>query len=81
LEPDLLLAHARLGRAKGLPPDEKILKEAQDISLRSGYRLKLADLHLFCGQTLLESKEPQKLLGLHANEHLEKTKAYALDVS
>ncbi|NIM18238.1 MAG: hypothetical protein GTN68_45175, partial [Candidatus Aminicenantes bacterium] len=69
-EPDLLLALARLEKAKGLQPDESILKEAQDISLRSGYRLKLADLHLFCGQTLLELKEPQTLLGLHANEHL-----------
>jgi tetratricopeptide (TPR) repeat protein len=80
-EPDLLLALARLEKAKRLPPDEKILKEVQDICLRSGFRLQLADLHLFCGHTLMELKEPQKLLGLNAIEHLEKTKKYALDVS
>ncbi len=38
-------------------------------------------LLFFCGQVLLESKEPQKLLGLTAAEHLQITKEYALDVS
>jgi hypothetical protein len=52
-----------------------------DIALRSGYRLVLADLHLFCGQTLLQSKTAHTLLGLSATEHLQKTREYALDVS
>jgi hypothetical protein len=62
---------------------EKNLKEAMEIALRSGYRLYMADLHLFCGQVLLESKEkgPGKLFDLTAKEHLQKTKEYALDVS
>jgi|GEM_PF-576414 len=80
-EPDILLAQARLERAKKREV-ETILKEAMDISLRSGYRLKLADLHLFCGEVLLEDKKKgEKLLGFTAQEHLQKAKAYALDVS
>ncbi len=81
LEPDILLALTRLEWVKEKPPDEKILKEAMNISLRSGYRLKLADIHLFCGQVLLEKKEFDTLLGLNAKEHLRKAKEYALDVS
>jgi hypothetical protein len=85
LEPDILLAQARLEwtKKKHLPDIEKNLKEAMDIALRSGYRLKLADLHLFCGQVLLELKEkgPGKLFNLTAKDHLEKTKEYALDAS
>jgi hypothetical protein len=85
-EPDILLAQARLLRANASPMDtiEKNLEEAYEISHRAGFRLKLADLHLFCGQVLSQSKEKnekQTLLGLTAHEHLEKTKAYALDVS
>jgi tetratricopeptide (TPR) repeat protein len=82
-EPDILLAHARLLHAKISPlaDIEKTLEEANDIAQRAGYRLNLADLHLFCGQVLLQSKEKQTLLGLKAHEHLEKTKEYALDVS
>jgi hypothetical protein len=85
LEPDILLAQARLEwtKKKHLPDIEKNLKEAMDIALRSGYRLKLADLHLFCGGVLLELKEkgPEKLFHLTAKDHLQKTKEYALDVS
>jgi len=88
LEPDILLAQARLLLAKASPlaEIEKILAEAYEIALRAGYRLKLADLHLFCGQVLCQSSgneksETQTLLGLKAHEHLEKTKEYALDVS
>jgi len=80
-EPDILLALARLDVAQNKPPDETLLKEAFEIALRSGYRLKLADLHLFCGQVLLQSKDTKTLLGLTATEHLQKTKEYALDVS
>jgi hypothetical protein len=64
-----------------VPPEEKNLKEAMDISLRSSYRLNLADLHLFCGQVLLEENVKKKLLGFTAQEHLKKSKEYALDVS
>jgi hypothetical protein len=91
-EPDILLAHARLEWAKisSLPDNrrcdshpavETTIKEALEIAQRAGYRLKLADLHLFCGQVLLQLKENTTLLGLNAREHLEKTKDYALDVS
>ncbi len=80
-EPDILLALARLDVAKKKPPDETSLKEIMDIALRSGYRLVLADLHLFCGQVLLQLKEQKSMLGLTAAEHLQKTKEYALDVS
>jgi hypothetical protein len=52
-----------------------------EIALRSGYRLSLPDLLLFCGQVLLQFKEKKSLLGLTAAEHLQKTKEYALDVS
>jgi tetratricopeptide (TPR) repeat protein len=85
IEPDILLAQTRLEwtKKKHLPDIEKNLKEAMDIALRSGYRLKLADLHLFCGRVLLELKEkgPGKLFNLTAKDHLQKTKEYALDVS
>ncbi|MFC2145764.1 DUF4062 domain-containing protein [Acidobacteriota bacterium] len=91
-EPDILLAHARLEWAKisslpgnrrcdSLPAIETTLKEALEIAQRAGYRLKLADLHLFCGQVLLQLKEKTTLLGLNAHEHLEITKDYALDAS
>jgi tetratricopeptide (TPR) repeat protein len=84
-EPDILLSQARLEwtKKKYLPNIEKNLKEAMDIAFRSGYRLKLADLHLFCGGVLLELKEkgPGKLFHLTAKDHLQKTKEYALDVS
>jgi hypothetical protein len=92
LEPDILLSHARLEWAKissqpknkhpdSLPSIEKTLEEAHEIAQRAGYRLQLADLHLFCGQVLLELKEKTTLLGLNAYDHLQKTKEYALDVS
>jgi hypothetical protein len=82
-EPDILLAQARLERAKKRHSNvETLLKETMDIALRSGYRLKLADLHLFCGQVLLEDKKKdEKLLGFTAHEHLQKAKEYALDQS
>jgi hypothetical protein len=96
MEADILLAHARLEWAKldeqpgnrhydSLPALEDYLKEARDISLRAGYRLRLADLHLFCGQALVQIKEESKqelfLLGQSAREHLQQAKEYALDVS
>ena len=81
MEPDILLALARLDFAQNKPPDETLLKEAMEIALRSGYRLALTDLHLFCGQVLLQSKDRESLLGLTAAQHLQKTKEYALDVS
>lgn len=85
IEPNILLARARLDwtKKKHPPAVEKNLKEAMDIALRSGYRLKLADIHLFCGQVLLElqKKGPEKLFDLSAKDHLQKAKEYALDVS
>jgi len=80
-EPDILLALARLDVAHNKPPDETLLKEAFEIANRSGYRLKLADLHLFCGQVLLQFKDQKSLRNLTAAQHLQKTKEYALDVS
>lgn len=84
LEPDLLLAHARLEWAKGATHTtqmDKLLQEAMGIAQRSGYRLKLTDIHLFCGQLLLDVKQPKTILGLTDKQHLQKTKEYALDVS
>jgi tetratricopeptide (TPR) repeat protein len=81
-EPAILLALARLEQAKNPPGEaEPLLKEALDICLRSGYRLILADLHLLCGQILVEDKGRDKLLDFTVREHLQKAKDYALDVS
>jgi hypothetical protein len=91
-ESDILLALARLEWAywiyfkendlsKRLISIEKFLKEAYEIAQRAGYRIKLADLHLFCGQVLPKLKKRQKLLGFTAKEHLCKVKEFALDVS
>lgn len=87
-EPDILLAWARLekigkgkGEGKGKITDVvSYLKEAREIAERAGYRLKLADIHLFCGEVLLETHE-EKLLDLTAREHLRQAKEYAKDVS
>jgi hypothetical protein len=80
-EPYILLALARLDRAKGLPPAITILEEAHTIAQRAGYRIKLADLHLLCGQILLDNNAYTHLLGLTAKQHLQKTQEYALDMS
>jgi len=89
MEADILLACARLEWVKtlagGLDAEsmrqiEETLEEAQEIAERAGYRLQLADIHLFCGQVLIETGQG-KLLGLSAKEHIEKAKAYAMDVS
>jgi len=92
MEPDILLALARMEWTKlysqsktkelnRLPTIEEKLKEAHDIAQLSDYRLVLADLHLFCGQVLLELKEKHTLLDLTAHQHLQKAKEYTLDVS
>jgi len=89
MEADILLGCARLewvktpatGRDKGeLGQIEETLKEAHNIAERSGYRLQLADIHLFCGEVLLETGDG-RLLGHSAKEHIEKAKVYAKDVS
>jgi hypothetical protein len=80
-EPDILLALARLDRAKQLPPNQTYLEEAHTIAQRAGYRRVSADLHLLCGQILLDGKWGDKLLDLTAKEHLEQAQEYALDVS
>jgi tetratricopeptide (TPR) repeat protein len=59
---------------------EEMLKEAQQIAERAGYRLQLADIHLFCGEVLLEAGQGG-MLGLSAKGHIEKAKEYAKDVS
>jgi len=48
---------------------EEMLKEAQNIAERAGYRLQLADIHLFCGELLLETGQGT-LLGHSAKEHI-----------
>jgi hypothetical protein len=91
-ESDILLALARMEWANWLSFEEnelserlisieKFLKEAYEIAQRAGYRVKLADLHLFCGQVLLKLKKHQKLLGFTVKEHLQKAKKFALDIS
>ncbi len=89
-EADTLLAWARLKWVIGklgnrvigeLGEVEEYLKEAREIAERAGYRLQLADIHLFCGEILLEMPG-EKLLGLAAaREHLQLAKEYAKDVS
>jgi hypothetical protein len=91
-EPDILLALARLEWAnwiffkeeelsERLVSLEKLLKEAFEIAQRVGYRIKLANLHLFCSQVLPKLKKYQKLLSLTVKEHLQKVKEFVLDVS
>ena len=89
LEAEILLGCARLEWVKdsaggqdagNLRQIEETLKEAHQIAERSGYRLQLADIHLFCGEVLLETGEG-RLLGLSASDHIEKAKVYAKDVS
>lgn len=61
------------------------LKEAREIAERAGYRLPLADIHLFCADVGLEvgadGRPPLQILGLSIAQHLQKAKEYALDVS
>jgi len=59
---------------------EETLKEAHQIAERAGYRLQLADIHLLCGQVLIETGQ-ERLLGLSVSDHIEKAKVYAKDVS
>jgi hypothetical protein len=96
-EPNLLLAWARLERQKAKGKEQKAsrtiedlnqveeyVKEAREIAERAGYRLVLADIHLFCAEILLEfvgADGRPPLLGLSIEEHLRKAKEYALDVS
>ena len=84
LEADILLGCSRLewakGRAETRESLEETLKEAQEIAERAGYRLQFADIHLFCGEVLVELGQG-RLLGLGARDHLAKAKEYAKDVS
>jgi tetratricopeptide (TPR) repeat protein len=98
MEADILLAWARLKWVIGklgnqvigeLGEIEEHLKEAKEIAERAGFRLQLADIHLFCAEVLLDiDSRPQRsqrslrsLLGLTAREHLQLAKEYAKDVS
>ena len=94
MEADLLLAQARLvwtrvdqaGKSGSFDELAELLQEAHQVAERAGYRVQLAGIHLLCGQVLLEegqeASEPAvELLGFSAREHLQKAKAYALDVS
>ena len=94
MEANILLAQARLVWAKTTlaarvnSQDEMtaLLQEAHQVAERADYRLQLADIHLFCGEVLLNvgqqvSGPPLELLGLPARVHVQKAKAYALDVS
>jgi len=84
-EPDTLLGLVRLGFAKNGTVDETLVQEAREIAMRAGYRTVMADIHLFCGQAMLElkktAKSPKTLLGFTVSLHLEKAKEYAVDVS
>ncbi len=84
IEADVLLAGVRLERAKGRAHAreslEETLKEAMEIAERAAYRLQMADIHLFCGEVLVELGDG-RLLGLGAWEHLTEAKEYAKDVS
>jgi hypothetical protein len=64
---------------------EKWVNDTHSLAERIGYRILLADLHLFCAETLIELRELKpgytKLLKLSAKEHLEKARDYAKDTS
>lgn len=65
---------------------EKWLNETHMLADRIGYRILLADLHLFCAEVLIEIKKlkpgyKEKLLNLSASEHLDKARDYAKDTS
>jgi hypothetical protein len=71
---------------------KEYVKEAREIAERAGYRLALADIHLFCAEVLLERQEANgkrqkeknntnSFFGLSIEKHLQKAKEYALDVS
>lgn len=65
---------------------EKIVTETHDLAKRIGYRMLLADLHLFCAEVLLYIKDSnsghrEKLLNYTAAEHLDKARDYARDTS
>jgi hypothetical protein len=36
------------------------VKEVREIAERAGYRLKLADIHLFCAEALLEQQKEKR---------------------
>lgn len=89
MEADILLSCVRLEWVKTpatardadkLREIEGTLKEAQNIAERAGYRLQLADIHLFCGEVLIKTGQGS-LLGYSAKDHIEKAKVYAKDVS
>ena len=81
-EADILLGRARLEWAKGGDAGEitKTVEEAWKIAERAGYRLQLADIHLFCAEVLVETKG-KEMLGFDARGHIEKAKEYAKDQS
>jgi len=100
MEPDLLLAWGKYQwvseqlsvNSKKLSEEkfaemEETIKEAREIAERAGYRLALADIHLFCAEVLLdlranvETQNFASVLGLSIEKHLRKAKEYALDVS
>ncbi|MEW6103251.1 MAG: tetratricopeptide repeat protein [bacterium] len=73
LEPDILLAIAKLRFAQGHRDEaEKLAKEALDIATRCEYRLKQADIHIFLAEFYLSTKDPAQ-----AREDLELAKERA----
>ncbi|MEW6103249.1 MAG: tetratricopeptide repeat protein [bacterium] len=73
LEPDILLAIAKLRFAQGHKEEaEKLAKEALDIATRCQYRLNQADIHIFLAEFYLSTKDSAK-----AKEHLELAKERA----
>lgn len=65
---------------------EKLLIDTYALADRIGFRMLLADLHLFCVETLLDLAalkrlHKQKLLDLSPLEHIEKVRDFALDTS
>ncbi len=65
---------------------EKIISETHALAARIEYRMRLADVHLFCAEMLIEIQElklgdKEQILGLSAAKHLEKAREYARDTS
>ena len=94
-EPMILLSLAQLDWLKiqnqqkspdHFPEIETHLQEAHEIAARGPYRIYLADIHLFCAETLIEITEqklplPNQLLDADAATHIALAKENALDQS
>lgn len=65
---------------------ERLVTDTHTQAAGTGYRMLLADLHLFCAEALLDMQEWQpahqeKLLKLSSRDHISKAREYAREIS